>query len=453
MNCSNPPFTWPPLSWINQIGAFTWPPKSGFNPDRNRIETGLTDPAREQDPDPDSRIRLRNKRIRRVKTFVTCVNMADRGRLWTDAETRALLEIWSQESIQRQLSGAVRNDIVFVRIVEELGRQGFRRTVQQCRVKLKALKKKYKEIADRARRSGEGNESDGDDDSPTDFPYYSQIHAVLGGRPSVAPVHLVDSCDSEVAHVFDAVTSGSGTATPNLSVSSATTPDFSTTNRTATSSPSDCTATPGPSGHTAIHGPSGHTATPGPTDCTATPGPSDCTATPGPSGCTATPGPSDCTATPGPTNRLSDDECDIPPKKKRKRTTKVQQAEKATRSMVKEMLDAQVESREVYVNLERRRIELDERRQEKEAERDREFMRVMGQMGQMMSMFIAQSMGTSFAPHVLPPNPQTMFPQAPYQQPPFQQPPYAQPQPPYPQPPCPSLPFPPTIDSPEEDDS
>ena len=75
--------------------------------------------------------------------------MAERGRLWSDAETRAFLEIWGQDRIQRQLSGALRNDSVFGRIVEELRHRGFHRTVPQCRAKLKALKKKYKEIVDR----------------------------------------------------------------------------------------------------------------------------------------------------------------------------------------------------------------------------------------------------------------------------------------------------------------
>ena len=124
--------------------------------------------------------------------------MEEGGLLWTDAETRALLD-----TIQRQLSGAIRNDAVFVRIVEELGWQGFWHTVQQCRVKLKALRKKYKEIMGRARRSGAGNESDAEGDTQSDFLYYSQIDAVLGGRPSVAPVHLMDSCDTEVQQLFN----------------------------------------------------------------------------------------------------------------------------------------------------------------------------------------------------------------------------------------------------------
>ena len=45
-------------------------------------------------------------------------------------------------------------------------------------MKLKALRKKYKKIMDRVRRSGTGTESDYESDTPADFPYYSLIDAV-----------------------------------------------------------------------------------------------------------------------------------------------------------------------------------------------------------------------------------------------------------------------------------
>ena len=50
--------------------------------------------------------------------------------------------------------GAMHNDAVFVQIVEELGWQGFYLAIQQCQAKLKALRKKYKEIVYRARSIG-----------------------------------------------------------------------------------------------------------------------------------------------------------------------------------------------------------------------------------------------------------------------------------------------------------
>ena len=105
------------------------------------------------------------------------------------------------------------------------------------------------------------------------------------------------------------------------------------------------------------------------------------------------------------------------------------------------MLGAQLESREVYVDLERK-MELEKQIQEREAERDREFMCFMGQMGQMMSMFFAQSMGTSFPQNLPPPGPQAMYPQPAYPQPTYPQPAY--PQPLYQQPPI-QQPQPPNI--------
>ena len=45
--------------------------------------------------------------------------------------------------------------------------------MQQCRVKIKALKNNYK-IADRLQKSGEGRESD-EDEVPADFPFLTTL--------------------------------------------------------------------------------------------------------------------------------------------------------------------------------------------------------------------------------------------------------------------------------------
>ena len=42
------------------------------------------------------------------------------------------------------------------------------------------------------RKSGEGRESDAEE-VPADFPFFDDIDAVMGGRDSVSPVHLLDS--------------------------------------------------------------------------------------------------------------------------------------------------------------------------------------------------------------------------------------------------------------------
>ncbi len=48
--------------------------------------------------------------------------MATRERVWSDQEVAALLAVWSEDSIQRQLLGAVWNTIPYKVIAEELSR-------------------------------------------------------------------------------------------------------------------------------------------------------------------------------------------------------------------------------------------------------------------------------------------------------------------------------------------
>ena len=66
--------------------------------------------------------------------------MATRGRVWSDQEAAALLAVWSEDSIQRQLLGAERNTIPYKAIAEELSRQGFSRDYKQCQEKVKAAR-------------------------------------------------------------------------------------------------------------------------------------------------------------------------------------------------------------------------------------------------------------------------------------------------------------------------
>ena len=49
---------------------------------------------------------------------------------------------------------------------------------------------------DTLRRSGAGLKSDEEVNVPTDFPYFGKMDAVLGGRASVTPVHLLDYANS-----------------------------------------------------------------------------------------------------------------------------------------------------------------------------------------------------------------------------------------------------------------
>ena len=75
------------------------------------------------------------------------VNLATVG----DGRTRTNLDrrrdqsstrIWREESIQRELLGAVRNVMPYRCIAEALGSKGYIRTYQQCREMIKGLKNK-----------------------------------------------------------------------------------------------------------------------------------------------------------------------------------------------------------------------------------------------------------------------------------------------------------------------
>ena len=61
--------------------------------------------------------------------------MAERGKLWTAAETKLLIDAWSRDSILKQLHGAKRNDNVFAQIVNTLAKRGYHTTAQQVALK------------------------------------------------------------------------------------------------------------------------------------------------------------------------------------------------------------------------------------------------------------------------------------------------------------------------------
>lgn len=67
----------------------------------------------------------------------------DRGFTWMEDETITLIDIFSKEEIQRDLSTCKRNISVYERIARELLDAGYRRTAYQCREKIKRLRKEY----------------------------------------------------------------------------------------------------------------------------------------------------------------------------------------------------------------------------------------------------------------------------------------------------------------------
>uniref|UniRef100_A0A3Q3D1Y8 Myb/SANT-like DNA-binding domain-containing protein n=1 Tax=Hippocampus comes TaxID=109280 RepID=A0A3Q3D1Y8_HIPCM len=94
----------------------------------------------------------------------------------------ALITIWADGNIQAQLEGTRRNKAVFLKIGEKMRSEGFHRTGDQCRLKIKGLRQEYKKITDNNKTSGRGRKT---------CKFYDRLNDILGHRPASVPHHLV----------------------------------------------------------------------------------------------------------------------------------------------------------------------------------------------------------------------------------------------------------------------
>ena len=117
--------------------------------------------------------------------FIDCEAREMAGSAWSVEETRALLNLWGDDRVQRQLEGAVRNKAVFETIQRALANLGYQRTWIQCRVKVKNLIATYRKIKDNNNRSGQGR---------SDFLFFDLLDRILGTRPASRPTNILSSC-------------------------------------------------------------------------------------------------------------------------------------------------------------------------------------------------------------------------------------------------------------------
>lgn len=75
-------------------------------------------------------------------------NASNRGIAWHQSEVHALLDIWADQEIQEQLAGRLHNMCVYDKISRKLKELGFNRTGEQCREKIKKLRRDYKTVVD-----------------------------------------------------------------------------------------------------------------------------------------------------------------------------------------------------------------------------------------------------------------------------------------------------------------
>ena len=72
----------------------------------------------------------------------------ERGKNWLDEEVFVLIAAWSDDVIQGELGGSQRNRHVYEKIAAVLKKNSYDRTGEQCKEKIKKLKKDYKAVVD-----------------------------------------------------------------------------------------------------------------------------------------------------------------------------------------------------------------------------------------------------------------------------------------------------------------
>ncbi|CAH2300236.1 Multifunctional ADE2 [Pelobates cultripes] len=93
------------------------------------------------------------------------------GRYWTEDEIRALLSVWSEKSIKKQLHGTLRNKGLFMYIAKRMQQLGVFRDWKQCRAKYKNLKYEYRAIKC-GTSFGDGSK----------MRFYDELDAILGSE-------------------------------------------------------------------------------------------------------------------------------------------------------------------------------------------------------------------------------------------------------------------------------
>ncbi|XP_048862595.1 ATP-dependent (S)-NAD(P)H-hydrate dehydratase isoform X2 [Brienomyrus brachyistius] len=99
-----------------------------------------------------------------------------RGFLWSDVETRALLNIWGEQDVQMALDGNFRNSHVYRDVAGRLGEMGFDRTPEQCRIRVKSLKRQYYQAKEGTRRNGHCHKI---------CKFYDEMERILSSRPQM----------------------------------------------------------------------------------------------------------------------------------------------------------------------------------------------------------------------------------------------------------------------------
>ncbi|XP_012721867.3 multifunctional protein ADE2 [Fundulus heteroclitus] len=103
------------------------------------------------------------------------VTVSDTGRNWSDQEVQALIQVWSDERVCRQLESSTRKRDIFVQISNRLMQQGIERDWKQCHTKYKNLKYLYRSL-----QRGKTDEAE----RKHLMRFYDEVDAIMTHRPN-----------------------------------------------------------------------------------------------------------------------------------------------------------------------------------------------------------------------------------------------------------------------------
>ncbi|KAJ6667379.1 hypothetical protein lerEdw1_016500 [Lerista edwardsae] len=130
-----------------------------------------------------------------------------RGFLWSDLETRALLEIWGEADVQSALDGNFRNSHVYRDVACRLAELGFERTPEQCRIRIKGLKRQYYQAREGLKKNGHARKI---------CKYYDEMDRILSCRQGAAALDGHSAAERPLTPVAVAVAGGDGCHPPAL---------------------------------------------------------------------------------------------------------------------------------------------------------------------------------------------------------------------------------------------
>ncbi|XP_059196631.1 multifunctional protein ADE2 isoform X1 [Centropristis striata] len=115
------------------------------------------------------------------------VTVSDTGRNWSDQEVRALIQVWSDERVCRQLESSTRKRDIFVQISNRLMQQGIERDWKQCHTKYKNLKYLYRSL-----QRGKSDEAD----PRRLMRFYDEVDAIMNRTSNGSP-HDTETADHQ----------------------------------------------------------------------------------------------------------------------------------------------------------------------------------------------------------------------------------------------------------------